>query len=142
MRCRNICIILLIFGFLNACSHFSPAPSLYEKLGGEKGIVSIVNNLTKNIGHDEQLFHYFAQSNVSRFKKSLILYLCATSDGPCQYNGDSMQQIHDGMDINERDFNHLVDLLIDAMNETGISHPIQNQLLARLVPLRKQIIYR
>ncbi|EGL55694.1 hypothetical Protein MAMP_02688 [Methylophaga aminisulfidivorans MP] len=53
-----------------------------------------------------------------------------------------MQQIHDGMDINERDFNHLVDLLIDAMNETGISHPIQNQLLARLVPLRKQIIYR
>ncbi|MFC6806650.1 group 1 truncated hemoglobin [Methylophaga thalassica] len=71
-----------------------------------------------------------------------MLYLCATSDGPCQYNGDSMQQIHDGMDINERDFNHLVDLLIDAMNETGISHPIQNQLLARLVPLRKQIIYR
>nr|WP_320166618.1 group 1 truncated hemoglobin [uncultured Methylophaga sp.] len=116
--------------------------SLYEKLGGEEGVAVIVNNLTINIGHDQQIFHYFAEANVTRFKKNLTQHLCAISDGPCQYEGDSMEQIHHGMDINERDFNHLVDLLIDAMDEAGISHPTQNLLLARLAPLRQQIIYR
>ncbi|MEC9313788.1 MAG: group 1 truncated hemoglobin, partial [Pseudomonadota bacterium] len=62
--------------------------------------------------------------------------------GPCTYSGDSMQQIHDGMAVTERDFNHLVDLLINAMYQADVPHPVQNQLLARLAPLRKDIIYR
>ncbi len=45
------------------------------------------------------------------------------------------------MNINEKDFNHMVDLLINAMDTEGIPHRIQNQLIARLAPLRKEIIY-
>jgi hemoglobin len=52
-----------------------------------------------------------------------------------------MVDIHTGMNINESDFNHLVDLLINAMEAEGIPHRIQNQLLARLAPLRENIIY-
>ncbi|MFT7414416.1 MAG: hemoglobin [Methylophagaceae bacterium] len=52
-----------------------------------------------------------------------------------------MTDIHTGMKITEKDFNYLVDLLIDAMNIQCIPHRIQNQLLARLVPLRASIIY-
>jgi hemoglobin len=126
---------------LSACATTSQQ-TLYDKLGGEQGINTIVGHLVQNIGHDEQVFHYFAEANVDRFKKHLALHLCDISDGPCHYDGDSMQQIHDGMEINERDFNHLVDLLIDAMYKSDVPHPIQNQLLARLAPLRSDIIYR
>tara|TARA_R110000772_G_scaffold192602_4_gene303574 strand:- start:419 stop:580 length:162 start_codon:yes stop_codon:yes gene_type:complete len=52
-----------------------------------------------------------------------------------------MIDIHTGMNITENDFNHLVDLLINAMELQGIPHRIQNQLLARLAPLRSNIIY-
>ncbi|KKK62087.1 hypothetical protein LCGC14_3007850, partial [marine sediment metagenome] len=106
------------------------------------GLNTIVNQLVKNIGADKQIFHYFAKANVTRFRENLKQHLCAITDGPCIYDGDSMQLIHDGMTISERDFNHLVDLLIDAMDKSDISHPIQNQLLARVAPLRKDIIYR
>lgn len=126
---------------LSACA-ITSQHSLYDKLGGEAGIDSIVSHLVQNIGQDKQVFHYFAEANVNRFKKHLALHLCDISDGPCHYDGDSMQQIHDGMEINERDFNHLVDLLIDAMYKSDMPHPIQNQLLARLAPLRTDIIYR
>lgn len=116
--------------------------TLYDKLGGDSGITNIVDNLVQEIGRDQQIFHYFAQSRVSRFKENLIEHFCAISDGPCQYTGDNMVDIHTGMQINEKDFNHLVDLLINAMDDEGIPHNIQNQLIARLVPLRKEIIYR
>lgn len=126
---------------LTACAT-TPEQTLYDKLGGEDGIETIVSHLVKNIGHDKQVFHYFAEANVGRFKKHLAWHLCDISDGPCDYTGDSMQQIHDGMAINERDFNHLVDLLIDAMYKAEVPHTLQNQLLARLAPLREDIIYR
>jgi len=125
---------------LTACVSTSET-TLYNKLGGEEGVNNIVENLIQEIGQDEQIFHYFAEARVSRFRENLIEHFCAISDGPCQYTGDNMVDIHTGMDINESDFNHMVDLLINAMNTEGIPHRIQNQLIARLAPLREEIIY-
>ena len=51
-----------------------------------------------------------------------------------------MVQIHTGMAISESDFNRVVDLLINAMNEVGIAHSVQNQVLARLAPMRSEVI--
>lgn len=142
MYSLRLVLLGFILAFLLGCSTINSQSTLYQKLGGESGLNTIVNQLVKNIGADKQIFHYFAKSNVTRFSNNLKQHLCAISDGPCIYNGDSMQLIHDGMAISERDFNHLVDLLIDAMNKSDISHTTQNQLLARLAPLRKDIIYR
>lgn len=132
--------------FMACCLLFTACVStsettLYNKLGGEQGVNNIVDNLIQEIGQDEQIFHYFAEARVSRFRKNLIEHFCAISDGPCHYTGDNMVDIHTGMNINESDFNHLVDLLINAMEAEGIPHRIQNQLLARLAPLRENIIY-
>jgi hemoglobin len=44
------------------------------------------------------------------------------------------------MNITEKDFNHVVDLLVNAMNEQNISHPIQNKILSKMAPLRGDII--
>jgi len=137
-KCFFCCVVVVL---LTACAA-TQEKTLYDKLGGEPGVNRIVENLVQNLGQDKQVFHYFAEANVTRFKEHLAWHLCDISDGPCDYTGDSMQLIHDGMDINERDFNHLVDLLIDAMYRADVPHPIQNQLLARLAPLRKDIIYR
>lgn len=141
MRLLRVMVLLSTIS-LTACATSSEQHTLYDKLGGEAGIDSIVNHLVQNIGKDKQVFHYFAEANVNRFKKHLAWHLCDISDGPCTYTGDNMQQIHDGMQISERDFNHLVDLLIDAMYKADVSHPVQNQLLARLAPMRTDIIYR
>jgi hemoglobin len=61
-------------------------------------------------------------------------------EGPCKYNGDSMVAIHTGMHISEKDFNHVVDLLINAMNNQNINHKIQNKILFKMAPLRGEVI--
>lgn len=133
--------LLIVVGLLISGCATTSQKTLYEQLGGEAGINNIVENLVQEIGQDQQVFHYFAEARVSRFKENLIEHFCAISDGPCSYTGDNMVDIHTGMNINEKDFNHLVDLLINAMDTEGIPHRIQNQLIARLAPLRKDIIY-
>ncbi len=133
--------IFIAFYLLIAGCTTPTQPTLYDQLGGESGITNIVENLVQEIGQDKQIFHYFAESRVSRFKKNLVEHFCAITDGPCRYTGDNMVDIHTGMQINESDFNHMVDLLINAMNSENIPHRIQNKLIARLAPLRNEIIY-
>lgn len=131
---------LILLAILVACAH-QPQTTLYKKLGGKTGVDGIVSSLINQIGKDKQIFHYFADAHIKRFRTQITHHLCAITDGPCTYSGDTMTDIHTGMKITEKDFNHLVDLLINAMKLQGIPHRIQNQLLARLAPLRASIIY-
>lgn len=138
---RKAVMVTLATIWLAGCQTTSEQ-SLYQQLGGEQGVNSLVDNFIKRIGHDKQIFHFFADSKISHFRQGFIQHLCAISDGPCQYTGDNMVDIHTGMQVKEGDFNHVVQLLIDAMNDSGIDTPVQNALLARLAPLRSDIIYR
>ena len=53
-----------------------------------------------------------------------------------------MVNTHIGMNIPEKHFNRVVDLLIAAMDAEQVPHPVQNRLLKRLAPLGGNIIYR
>jgi hemoglobin len=53
-----------------------------------------------------------------------------------------MVDIHTGMNINEADFNRVVELLVLAMEDAGVSYREQNLVLAKLAPLRGEVIKR
>ncbi|GHE91813.1 group I truncated hemoglobin [Thalassotalea profundi] len=138
----NIVIILLTFSVFSCSSIKESAEqqTLYQALGQQQGIERLVNIFIKKLGQDKQIFPYFAKASVSHFRQGFISHICEASDGPCQYEGDNMVDIHTGMNINEADFNRVVELLVLAMEEAGIDYPIQNKVLAKFAPLRGEII--
>lgn len=125
---------------IDSNSQAQTEPTLYQKMGEKPALDNIIDHLINIIGQDDVVFAHFAQSNVTRFQDQLTVFLCHLADGPCQYKGDSMEDIHQGMYINKNEFNHFVELFIEAMDAADISYPIQNLLLAQLAPLRKTII--
>jgi hemoglobin len=116
--------------------------SLFDELGGTAGITRIVEGLLINISEDERIVHHFSETDIDRLNEKLIEQLCVESGGPCKYTGDSMRDSHAGFDISEADFNALVENLIAAMEAQGVPVAAQNRLLARLAPMRSDIIYR
>ncbi|GAA80416.1 group 1 truncated hemoglobin [Pseudoalteromonas sp. BSi20495] len=136
---QNIAVFLLCAGLLVGCAN-KPALSLYQQLDGKAGIAKLVDSFIYQIGNDEQVFHYFEHANITHFRDGFISHMCMLVEGPCTYDGDSMVAIHTGMHITEKDFNHVVDLLINAMNEQDVSHSLQNDILSRMAPLRDEII--
>ncbi|CCQ12672.1 Cyanoglobin; Hemoglobin-like protein HbN [Pseudoalteromonas luteoviolacea B = ATCC 29581] len=139
---RNWFCRALIIGcvLLSGCSQL-PRASLYQQIGGEQGSEQLVDAFIQQIGNDPQILPYFEKASVAHFRAGFLAHLCAVLDGPCAYRGDSMEQIHRGMNINERDFNRVVELLIAAMNETQMPVTLQNRVLARLAPMRGEIIH-
>ena len=139
MRLAMLCLPLL----LAACAQQAPRDDgLYRALGEEPGIVRIVEGMLLGSARDPRIARHFLDIDIERLREKLIEQLCFESGGPCLYTGDSMEESHKGLRLTPSDFNALVEHLQDAMEAEGVPTPAQNRLLARLAPMRGQVIDR
>ncbi|APU29265.1 MULTISPECIES: group I truncated hemoglobin [Pseudomonadaceae] len=139
MRLAMLCLPLL----LAACAQQAPRDDgLYRALGEEPGIVRIVEGMLLGSARDPRIARHFLDIDIERLREKLIEQLCFESGGPCVYTGDSMEESHKGLRLTPSDFNALVEHLQDAMEAEGVPTPAQNRLLARLAPMRGQVIDR
>ena len=139
MRLAVLCLPLL----LAACAQQAPRDDgLYHALGEEPGIVRIVEGMLLGSARDPRIARHFLDIDIERLREKLLEQLCFESGGPCVYTGDSMEESHKGMRLTPSDFNALVEHLQDAMEAEGVPTPAQNRLLARLAPMRGQVIDR
>ena len=83
---------------------------------------------------------FFGPANQQHIKEELVEQFCQLSGGPCVYKGVDMKTMHANMDVNKGDFNALVEELQHAMDAQGIPFRAQNQLLALLAPMHRDII--
>ncbi|MEZ4332498.1 MAG: group 1 truncated hemoglobin [Myxococcota bacterium] len=113
---------------------------LYEQLGGEAGLASLVDAFLHELARDRDAAPHFRGVDIGRFRAQLTLHLCETFDGPCRYEGAPLAEVHSGMRIRQRAFNAVVEDLVRAMEARGIATPVQNRVLARLAPLREQVV--
>lgn len=126
---------------LAACAS-SPKRSIYDDLGGQAGVEALVDDLLEEIVVDERINHYFADTDIFRFREKLIEQVCAESGGPCLYTGEPMAAVHAGHGIDEAAFNALVEDLLTAMDSNAIPVTVQNRLLKRLAPMHGEIVER
>ncbi|WP_313085307.1 group 1 truncated hemoglobin [Pseudomonas sp.] len=134
---------LLFCLLLGACAGQAPEDdSLYRQLGGERGVTRIVEGMLLHIAGDPRIVAHFQDLDIQRLRDKLIEQFCFEAGGPCVYTGDSMQESHKGLALTPSDFNALVEDLQLAMKEEGVPLPAQNRLLARLAPMRSQVIDR
>lgn len=113
---------------------------LYAQLGGEAGLDALVDRFLRELAVDPDAAPHFRGADVKRFRAQLTLHLCQTFDGPCRYEGEAMPEVHRGMAITQREFNAVVEDLWRAMEALRIPTPVQNRVLARLAPMREEIV--
>lgn len=136
-------LLPVLFVLLAACAQQPPRDDgLYRDLGEQAGITRIVEGTLLNAVQDPRISRHFLDIDIERLRDKLIEQLCYESGGPCTYSGDSMEESHKGQNLTPSDFNALVESLQDAMDAQGVATPAQNRLLARLAPMREQVIDR
>jgi hemoglobin len=125
---------------LAACASTAPAPTLYQRLGGQAGIDALALDLLERSAADPRIRGDFAEADIVNLHERLVEQLCALSGGPCTYRGRDMRAAHMGLGITEADFNALVENLLDAMRARGLPVATQNELLALLAPMQREIV--
>ncbi|WP_181405025.1 group 1 truncated hemoglobin [Aestuariibacter sp. GS-14] len=135
-------LFIAVCGLLFVTGCVSRSETLYVQLGGQAKIDEVVKNFVREIEFNNEILPFFADTNIDRFTEKFAQQLCVFADGPCDYTGDSMEQVHGGMHITEAQFNLTVDLFITAMDKANVPHRLQNQLISRMTFTRKQMLYK
>lgn len=139
----NLRIASVVFSaLLGACAAVHERVPLYDQFGQRDGLGAVVDGLIVRIKADPEIMPMFENTDFSLFRERLTDFLCIKIEGPCTYDGEEMIDVHTGMQITEAEFNGLVEDMIEVMEERHIPRAAQNELLARLVPTRKDIIYQ
>ena len=114
--------------------------SLYKSLGEKAGLVRLMDDFVPRLFEHPRIGGHFKKTNAKNLKEQLVDQICMASGGPCVYKGGDMKSTHADLDITKGDFNALVEALQLAMDAQGIAFTAQNQLLARLAPMHRDVI--
>jgi hemoglobin len=114
--------------------------TLYHELGGLEVLTRVVDDTLALALADERIKDTFKNSDMKRVAKTITEQFCQLSGGPCQYSGDPMKEVHQGLALNNMQFNALVEDLQMAMDKANIPSRAQNKLLAILAPMQRIIV--
>jgi hemoglobin len=113
---------------------------LYKTFGEKPGLTRLMDDFMTRLVADERTRPFFEKANQQRIKEQLVDQFCQLGGGPCVYKGADMKSAHGSLDINKAQFNALVEVLQQAMDAQGIPFSAQNQMLAKLAPMNRDVI--
>lgn len=120
----------------------SKEKSLYERLGGKAAIIAVVDDFTARVATDRRVSRFFAQIDITAFRARLVDQLCEASGGPCKYTGKDMRTAHQELGIAHADFDAVVEDLVITLDKFKVPEREKNELLAVLMPMRKDVVTR
>jgi len=139
-----ICLALAAGSLLSSAASLAqtatPGDQLYKAFGEKPGLVALMDDFMVRLLADPRTGPHFQPANQQRVKEQLVEQLCALSGGPCVYKGADMKSAHANLDIKKSDFHALVEVLQQSMDAKGIPFRKQNEMLALLAPMNRDII--
>lgn len=116
--------------------------SLYARMGGAATISAVIDELVDHSASDPRLKRSFEGVDLARLKRLLVEHICSLTGGGCTYSGDSMRDVHAGLEIDQSEFYGLVEALRDALRHHGVGLSERNELLQILAPMKRDIVER
>ena len=113
--------------------------SLYQQLGGQSGVTTVVNRTMDRVSTDPRSKRSFQGVKMPYLKESVVAF-CKVADGPCQYEGETMANTHAKSNITASEFDLMVTILREELDRAGISDSAKNELLRRVAPTRRDIV--
>ena len=125
---------------------------LYDRLGGEQGITTVINDFVGRVVADPKINGYFLNSSVEggRLTTCLVKQVGALTGGPQTYPGPgqgpdadgcrNMTDSHEGLGISSQDFADLAGHLVAALTDAGVPMADIDAIVAAVSPLGEIII--
>lgn len=116
-----------------------PAPSLYERLGKRDALQGIVEELMGNVLADKRISKLFDRDKKDKdrgkqLQARMVAELCVVAGGgdECAYDGKSMKDAHEGMNITQAQWDAFMDDLSIAMKTRGVDDALAKELASKV----------
>ena len=133
----SLIILLVINEKINA------QESLYKRLGGYDAIAAVTDDFIGRLATHKDMSRFFigaSDDSKKKIRQHIVDFLCNGTGGPCLYIGRTMKESHAGLRISENDWNITAGLLVETLNKFKVPSKEQNELLAIVSSLKKDIV--
>jgi hemoglobin len=121
-------------------SKAAPNESAIAGFGGYAGLIKINLDLVARLKANARIGSLFTETDAERLAAQLSDQFCELLGGGCKYTGTDMKAAHQGMGVKTHHFNALAEELQRAMDAAGVSQSEQFRLIAKLAPMRRDIV--
>lgn len=115
--------------------------SLYERLGSYAGITAIVEDvIAAHLASPVVGARFRKVKDIEHAKRMARDFFCAGAGGPEKYAGKDMRTAHQGMNVNEQEFEAVVDDIVTVLRRHAIDDKTQQDVLAILNGFKGEIV--
>ncbi|MBU1348001.1 MAG: group 1 truncated hemoglobin [Alphaproteobacteria bacterium] len=116
--------------------------AMWEAFHGEAGVSRLVDDFVDRATTDPRISETFVSHDLVRLRRTLKEQFGYILGGPVTYTGRDMEAAHRDLGLQAADMGALVEILQQAMSAEGVAFPAQNRFLAKLAPMRRDIVTR
>jgi hemoglobin len=112
-------------------------------VGGYDAIAAVASALLPRLQDDSKLRRFWdnrGSDGIEREKQLLIDFLCAEAGGPLMYTGRDMLTSHQGMRIDQEDWDRLIGHLSDTLESFEVPDAERNDVIAFVESTRSEIV--
>ena len=125
---------------MTAESNEGKEATLYEKVGGEKGIRRMVGSFYDSVFADQKLAPFFRNVPIEKLRRMQIELFTSALDGPVTYGGRPLSHAHYGLGIGPHDVKRFVDHLFGTLEEFEISDHDRNEIISRINKMADEVM--
>ncbi len=126
----------------NAGARSFSGDGMAKAFGGRDGIARIVKRMIAISVDDSKIGEIFKGQDLVRLDRTINEQFCYILNAGCTYTGRDMKSSHADLGIQQADMNRLVENLQAAMKAEGVPFAAQNRFLAKLAPMRRDVVTR
>jgi hemoglobin len=108
------------------------SPTLYEKLGRETGVESLVLAFYVRVLADPELAPFFRSASFEKLYAMQQEFFSMALGGPGEFASGSLAHAHHGRGITPQHFGRFAGHLLDTLKEKGISEAEAEEVINRL----------
>ena len=114
--------------------------SLYARLGGEPAIQAVVDAFYERVLADPTVNRFFKAKQMPELKQRQVEFFTTALGGPEIYQGRSMREAHQKLNITGEQFDAVAGHLGDALAALGVDQESAGEVLEIIAPLKEDIV--
>lgn len=137
---RKVVLCVLLGMAFNTTTFAGDDATLYERLGGEEGVRTIVEGTIDRHLENPEVVAYFQHIDHEWLIDSVIAFFTAGTGGPNNYAGADMVTAHKHLKLNDAEFDTAVADVLASVKASGAPQDAYDEVAVILESFRGQVV--
>mmetsp|Transcript_87574 Transcript_87574/g.121552 ORF Transcript_87574/g.121552 Transcript_87574/m.121552 type:complete len:128 (+) Transcript_87574:78-461(+) len=114
--------------------------SIFERVGGEDAVESVVNYFYEKVLADDVVNHFFKTTDMNKQRRQQKHFMMMAFGGPNKYSGRTMRKAHEHLKLEDKHFDAIGGHLKESLEHHKVPEDIIKEILTVVESTRDDVL--